>query len=182
MPTIVSKQELLEKIDFFVNEIKSWKTFIYPTDTIYGIWCSATNLESINKIKKIKNRENKLFSVIVPSFDWIKDNCIINDSQLLRIKKLLPWAYTIILLKKGAGTLGVRIPKHYFSDIIEKVWIPFITTSVNLSWKESVIKFENIPKSIYNKVDYIINDDILVSWRWSTIIDMTWKKETIIRK
>jgi len=182
MPTIVSKQELLEKIDFFVNEIKSWKTFIYPTDTIYGIWCDATNLESVNKIKEIKNRDNKPLSVIAPSFDWIKENCIIGDSQLLRIKKLLPWAYTIILNLKGTGTLGIRMPNHYFINILNKLNTSFITTSVNLTWEKPAIKFSNISNNILDKVDYIIVDDSSLSWIWSTIIDMTWEKEIIIRK
>jgi len=182
MSRVVKKQELFDKIDFFINEMNSGKIFIYPTDTIYGIWCDATNRESINKIKEIKNRDNKPLSVIVPSFDWIKENCIINDSKLLKIKKVLPWAYTFILNLKGVGTLGIRMPKHYFSDIIKKTWNSFITTSVNLTWEKPAIKFSEISKYILDKVDYVIVDDSNLSWKWSIIIDITWEKEIIIRK
>lgn len=42
-----------------IKEIKSNKIFIYPTDTIYGIGCNAENTEAVEKIKKIKQRENK---------------------------------------------------------------------------------------------------------------------------
>jgi len=182
MPTIVSKQELLEKIDFFISEMKSGKIFIYPTDTIYGIWCDTTNENSINKVRIIKNRDSKLFSVIVPNFEWIEENCILDNEKIEKLKKYLPWPYTFILNLKGTGTLGIRMPKHYFSDIVEKNWNPFITTSVNMSGEKPAIKFSEISNDILNKVDYVIVDDSILSWKWSIIIDMTWDKELIIRK
>jgi len=183
MPIIVNKQELLGKLDFFISEMRSGKIFIYPTDTIYGIWCDATNENSINKVRNIKNRDSKLFSVIVPNFEWIEENCILNNVKISRLKEILPWKYTIILKEKdNIWTIWVRLPGHYFSDIIDRFWLPFITTSVNMSWEKPAIKISDIPESILKCVDYIIEDDKSLSWNGSTIIDMTWNKEIIIRQ
>jgi len=180
---IINKEELLEKLDFFIWEMKAWKIFIYPTDTIYGIWCDSINKESVNKIREIKNREEKSFSIIVPSMEWIKNKCSLEGKKIEKIKKYLPWPYTFILKNsEGTGTLGIRMPKHYFSDIVEKTWNPFITTSVNLTWEKPAIKLSEISKDILDKVDYVIVDDSSLIWKWSTIIDMTWEKEIIIRK
>jgi tRNA A37 threonylcarbamoyladenosine synthetase subunit TsaC/SUA5/YrdC len=66
--------EFMGKIEFFVQEAKNGKIFIYPTDTIYGIG-AVWNEENIKKITDIKNRDwNKIFSVIAPNFDWILNN------------------------------------------------------------------------------------------------------------
>ncbi|MFH1290609.1 MAG: Sua5/YciO/YrdC/YwlC family protein, partial [Nanoarchaeota archaeon] len=52
---ILDKDQFLEQESFFLGEIKNGKIFIYPTDTIYGIGCIATNSEAIKKIRKIKH-------------------------------------------------------------------------------------------------------------------------------
>ena len=79
-----------------IKEIKAGKIFIYPTDTLYGIGCNAEDKEAVEKIREIKGRDNKPFSVIAPSFKWIEDNLIIDCN----LKEYLPGAYTIILKKK----------------------------------------------------------------------------------
>src|SRR3989344_1548803 len=124
----MNQQELTKKI-------LQGKIFIYPTDTIYGIGCNALNKEAVEKIREIKQRDKKPFSIIAPSFDWIKEKCII-DCEL---ENYLPGKYTIILKKKDKNfllwvsdtdSLGIRIPNHEFCDKIRQANVPFITTSV----------------------------------------------------
>jgi len=143
------------------EEIKNSRIFIYPTDTIYGIGCNALSKDAVNKIREIKGRDNKPFSVIAPSIEWIQDNLVVDCD----LSKYLPGPYTIILKKKNpeflqhvseAETLGVRIPKNSFTKIIQEAGAPFITTSVNLSGKPFALTLNEIPKEIKNKVDYII--------------------------
>ena len=77
---ILTKKEAMFEKDKIVEEMKKGKIFIYPTDTIYGIGCNALISESVGKIRKIKNREAKPFSVIAPSKKWISKNCEIDNS------------------------------------------------------------------------------------------------------
>ena len=157
------------------QSILKGKIFIYPTDTIYGIGCDATNNQAVTKIRKIKHRDkNKPLSIIAPSIKWIKQNCIIN----VNLKKYLPGPYTIILKKKNpkflsqvsdTDSLGIRIPIHPFTKKIQKTGTPFITTSVNLSGEKPVTKISEIPEQILNKVDIIIDKGKL-SGRPSTLI------------
>jgi len=96
------RDEMIQRI--FNNEI-----FIYPTDTIYGIGCNALDELAVQKIRLIKGRDDKPFSVIAPSFDWIYENCDVD----VDLKKYLPWPYTIILKKKN--------PKyHKFQKTVHK--------------------------------------------------------------
>lgn len=160
----------------FVDDIKHGAIFIYPTDTIYGLGCDATNEEAVNIIKEIKYRDkDKPISVIAPSVAWIKKHCIVEDSL---IKKYLPGPYTLILKKRDPDflksvspndSLGVRIPDSEFTKVVEKAGIPFITTSVNLQGEPFATKISDIKKEILDKVDIVIGVGIL-DGRPSTIV------------
>jgi L-threonylcarbamoyladenylate synthase len=164
----MNSQELKQKI-------LQGKIFIYPTDTLYGIGCNALNKKSVEKIRKIKKRDNKPFSVIAPSFEWISKFLIVD----VDLKKYLPGKYTIILKKKNSkflswvsntDSLGVRIPNNEFCDEVRKAGLPFITTSVNFSGEKPSCKLEEIPEQIKSKVDIIIKSKEKLSGKPSTLI------------
>jgi len=147
-----------------MQNIKSGKIFIYPTDTIYGLGCDATNQKAVEKIKNIKQRDkNKPLSIIAPSIKSIKNNCI---TENINLNKYLPGPYTLILKKKNkdflkhissTDFLGIRIPDLDFTKQIQKSNLPFVTTSVNLSGEKPITKIYEIPKQILDKVDKIID-------------------------
>lgn len=160
----------------FVDDIKHGAIFIYPTDTIYGLGCDATNEESVLLIRDLlKHEGDKPFSVIAPSVDWIKKHCIVEDSL---IKKYLPGPYTLILKKKDKNflhhvssndSLGIRIPDSEFTNLVKKADVPFITTSVNLQGEPFAIKISDIKKEILDEVDIVIGVGVL-DGRPSTIV------------
>ena len=75
---LLSKDEFLLQQDRRLAQLEQGKLFIYPTDTIYGIGCDATNADAVKLIREIKKREEKPLLIISPSLDWIKDNCILD--------------------------------------------------------------------------------------------------------
>ncbi len=161
--------------------IKEGKVFIYPTDTIYGIGCNANNEFSVKRIREIKS-SNKPFSVIAPNKEWIKENCECGEE----IEKL-PGPYTFIYktkykseVNKGIETLGVRIPNHKFSKFIEKVGVPFVTTSVNKSGEKEIYSIRDIPADILSKVDVII-DVGEIKGKASKVIDYSKDEKKILR-
>ena len=185
---IVSKEEFLSKKNFFLEEMKRGKIFVYPTDTIYGIGCDASNSESVDMIRKIKKRDERPFSVIVPGVDWVRKNCFVSEKVESWLKKF-PGPYTLILelknweavtkeVNSGADALGIRIPDHWFSGIISELGSPFITTSVNLSGGETMRFMDDISEEIKSEIDYII-DEGLISRRPSTIVNLVRNKEVI---
>ena len=146
-----------------IEQIKKGKIFIYPTDTIYGLGCDATNLESVEKIKGIKGRDkDKPLSIITPSIDWINKHLIVDCD----LKKYLPGPYTILLKKKNPKfmnhvsnneMLGIRIPNNDFTKSIQKADLPFITTSVNLSGEPFLTKISDLNQVIKKQVDHVID-------------------------
>jgi len=156
------------------KEILEGKIFIYPTDTIYGIGWHALNENAVSKIKEIKGRDkDKPMSIIAPSKEWIKENCIID----VDLDKYLPGPYTLILKKKDPNflsclspeTLGVRIPDNDFCREIQNSNVPFVTTSVNLSGEKPITSISELKPEIKDKVDIIINSGEL-SGKPSTLV------------
>lgn len=179
---IINKEEFLKNEKFYVDEIKYGKIFVYPTDTIYGIGCSAENDECVLRIRKAKKREAKPFSVIAPSKSWIGNFCDL-DGGKKRFLSFLPGPYTLILNLRGknavAGevnnfgdSLGVRIPNNWFSSVIEKAGVPFVTTSVNVTGKEHIKRVGDIQEYIKSYVDYVVDDGVL-GGKPSKVLDLT---------
>ncbi|MGE0793400.1 MAG: L-threonylcarbamoyladenylate synthase [Candidatus Woesearchaeota archaeon] len=170
---------------FIQEEIKAGKIFIYPTDTLYGLGCDATNEEAVQKIRKIKNRDEKPFLIIAPNLDWIKTNCEFNHKEELN---KLPGPYSFIVKPKpnivaksvlaNKTTLGVRIPNSEFTQFLIK---PFVSTSVNMAGEPSAINLEEIPQEIKFQVDYILTTTKPLLGKPSTIIDLTQEKPIQLR-
>ena len=168
---VVKFKDFIENIDFYVSEAKAWKVFIYPTDTIYGIW-AIWNEETIKKIAEIKHRNrNKMFSIIAPNFEyeWIVNWCKefwISINEMKEQLNKYHWVTWIFSHEKP----WIRIIKHDFQKFVEKLWIPFITTSVNISWDVAATEINLVNTEIADNVDYII-DDWICAWKPSVLID-----------
>ena len=171
MGKIVKFEDFMGNLDFYVWEAKAWKVFIYPTDTIYWIW-AIWNEESVKKIAEIKHRNrNKMFSVIAPNFDyewivlWYEKLWVSVDDMKGHLAKYhgATWIFS-------HEKPGIRIIKHDFQKFVEKLWMPFITTSVNISWDVAATEINLINPEIADAVDYII-DDWICAWKPSVLID-----------
>ena len=179
----LKKQELLVKI-------KQGSVFIYPTDTIYGLGANALNHDAVKKIREAKDRNEMPFSVIAPSKEWIKENCEVNEKVEEWLEKL-PGPYTLILKLKnteavehivnnGMDTIGVRIPKHWSTDIAKELNLPIVTTSANLTGKAFMTSVETLDVNVRNKVDFMINEGEIKGTP-SKLIDLT-KEEVEVKE
>jgi len=145
------------------KEILAGKIFIYPTDTIYGIGCDATNQQAVSRVREIKTRDkDKPISIIAPNIEWILKNFETTEEEII---KYLPGPFTLLLKKKDINFLpwispndriGIRIPKNNFTKEIRKAGRAFVTTSVNLSGEPSALTIKDIKPEIITKVDYIV--------------------------
>ncbi len=167
-----SKKEEIKK------RILNGEVFIYPTDTIYGIGCDATNLDSVIKLRLLKDLPGeKPMSVIAPSKQWIIDNCVIDERAEDWLDKL-PGSYTLVIKMKnkkciaknvnyGTDALGVRIPDHWISSLCAEMNIPIVTTSANMFSHKVMTCVDDLDKHL--KVDFVIDEGELVG-KPSTIV------------
>lgn len=163
---ILTKSELVLKAGEIIKKIKAGAVFIHPTDTIYGLGCNALDEKAVKKIRELKQRPNTPFSVIAPSLDWITQNCQITKKDQKWLEKL-PGPYTLIVKLKnksavaknvtpGQTTIGVRLPDHWFSGLVQEMNVPFITTSVNKSGQSFMTTKEDLDEGIKRGVDFLI--------------------------
>lgn len=163
---ILTKAELQLRFTEISKQIRTGAVFIYPTDTIYGLGCNALDEKAVAKIRKLKERPANPFSIIVPSKGWIAENCMVTKEGKGWIGKL-PGPYTLIFRLKnkdaiarsvhqGEETIGVRIPDHWFSEVVQKLGFPIVTTSANRSGKPFMTSLEDLDDSIKKGVDFII--------------------------
>ena len=152
-----------------VETLKSGGTILYPTDTIWGLGCDATNEKACQKILDIKKRPgNKSFVILVDDFPMLqryipefKEVCY--DLADLAIKPL-----TIIYPKaKGLarsilaedGSVGIRITKDPSCiKLIRGLRKPIVSTSANLSGKKSPVNYDSISSKIKNGVNHIMKE------------------------
>ncbi len=186
MPKVMQMGSIKERE--IIRKIREGAIFVYPCDTIYGLGCNALNEDSVRRIRSLKGRSDKPLSIIAQSKEWIFKNFYARKSHINR----LPGPYTFIMkpkakrllpdeVTKGNNTVGVRIPDHPFTRIIQKAKVPFITTSVNLSNQAPATDLSKAPTEILNNVDYIIGDSVLDNAP-STLIDLTGEIPKIIRR
>ncbi len=186
MPKIYNIKNLNSKE--IIKEIKKGKIFIYPTDTIYGLGCNALDSEAVKRLRNIKKRTSKPFSVIAPNKNWIYKNFEVKKKE--HIAKL-PGPFTFILKKKGEvvakevnlglDSLGVRLFDNEFSRIIQKANVPFVTTSVNITNERYATSIKSIDREIFDNVDIIIENGILDN-KPSILLDYTKSTYPIIVK
>ena len=112
-----------------------------------------------------------MFSVIAPNFyyewiiAWCKKLWVSVDEMKEQLTKY-HWVTRIFSHEKP----GIRIIKHDFQKFVEKLWMPFITTSVNISWDVAATEINLINTEIADNVDYII-DNWICAWKPSVLID-----------
>ncbi len=186
MPEEVALEDVMRDIKKYAKEIREGKIFVYPTDTIYGIGGNANLKDVCEKIYKIKSRpKDKPLSVIAPSEEWIMENFDVSK-YILRL--YFPGPYTLLLKKKNKDFLshastslyvGVRIPDHPITILVNHAGVPLITTSANLSGYPPVSRYEDLDERITMHADYIIKGKCKFG-KPSTIINPY--TEEIIRK
>lgn len=172
MSAYLTLEAFLDNQDFYISEAQAGKIFVYPTDTIYGIW-AIYNKENKNRIFQIKHRdEKKMFSIMAPSFDWIKTTY--PEANIDELKKYLS-SYHGVTYIFSYETPGVRIIKHPFQNFVQTLNDAFITTSCNIAGEPIVTDVQNLPADIAQQVDYII-DGWILGGRPSVLIDLVANK------
>lgn len=143
---------------------------LYPTDTIWGIGCDATNTEAIQKIYRLKQRDEAKSMIILLDTENKLESYISNPNPLAY--ELIEYAeHPLTLVMPGAknisssllgsdGSIGIRIPKHPFcQQLIQRMRKPLVSTSANISGSPSPQYFLQIEGEIINGVDYVVDMD-----------------------
>lgn len=153
-------------IDKAVEVMRRGGVILYPTDTVWGIGCDATNPEAVKKVYEIKKRDDSKALI-----------CLVdNDNRLQRYFRNVPdvaWDLlnlavkptTVILddatgvasnLVADDGSLAVRITQEEFSkQLCYRMQKPIVSTSANISGEPTAQNYRDISQEIIDAVDYV---------------------------
>ena len=158
---------MLEDIRQAAEILKSGGIILYPTDTIWGIGCDATNPQAVSRIFQLKKREDSKAMLIlmdhesgltryiseIPEIAW----------QLLDVADkpmtiIFPGAKNLALnLIAEDGSVGIRIAKDEFCQkLIGRFGKPIVSTSANVSGENTPRNYSEISNTIIKDVDYVV--------------------------
>jgi L-threonylcarbamoyladenylate synthase len=172
--------------------LKNQQLLLYPTDTVWGIGCDATNENAVSKIFEIKRRsESKSLIILVDGIEMLK-KYIPTISEKVKTLLLNTKKPTTIIYDNPVGlaknvvsndnTVAIRIVQHEFcQQLISKFGKPIVSTSANISGSPTPKSFKEIDKPILDSVDYIVNlQREEVNHKSSTILKVADNGELIV--
>lgn len=177
----MEKISISELYKISIDDLKG-KVIVFHTDTVYGIGALLNDQEGIEKIYRIKHRdERKILPVLCADINQVNSIAIMNE-KALEISKYWPGALTMILnLKDECATVACRIPDSDIARSVLNHFGPLRTTSVNLSGEKELNSVEEIIDVFGNDIDYIVINESEVSKVPSTIVDLTQNEMKILR-
>jgi L-threonylcarbamoyladenylate synthase len=156
------------EVEKALEVVKAGGIILYPTDTIWGIGCDATNEEAVQKVMALKGRSaSKSLIVLVD-----------NDTKLASYVREIPdVAYDLIEYAENPltivysnaknlaksvinedGSVGIRVVKHNFcQQLIQRFRLPIGSTSANISGEPAPKNFSEVSQEIIDGVDYVVN-------------------------
>lgn len=176
--------EIKEIINECLEVLRSGGLILYPTDTVWGIGCDATDPEAVAKVFALKKRaDSKSLVLLASDMDMIAryvreipemavQLVEVNDSPMTIIypgafvserpaegekpvKDRFSLAYNTVA---EDGSVGIRIPMMYFcTDLVRRFGRPVVSTSANISGEPTPKTFADIPQAIKDSVDYVVD-------------------------
>lgn len=186
---------MIEEIQNAIQTLKRGGLILYPTDTVWGIGCDATNANAIDKVFALKQRsEKKSLICLVSDFKMLNQYVEEIPEVAYDILKYADQPTTIIYqnpirvatnLIAEDDTLGIRVVNDKFAkSLLRKYKKPIVSTSANISGQPTPKNFDEISDEILKGVDYVVNlQKSKKSNKASTIIKLDLDgKVQVIRK
>lgn len=160
----MSKEQVLEKA---VEVLRGGGTILYPTDTIWGIGCDASNPKAVEKIYLIKERVTEK-SMILLACDLEMLTRYVKEVPDIAVELMASVSDPLTIIYPDArnlpknviasdGSVAIRIPRHDFClQLVREFGKPITSTSANISGSPNPFSFSGILDEIKESVDYVV--------------------------
>jgi L-threonylcarbamoyladenylate synthase len=188
-------QDINSQVHKAFEVIKEGGIILYPTDTVWGIGCDATNADAVAKIYALKQRAETRSMICLINSEKMMYNIFSNIPEVAwQIIDLSEKPTTVVLDKPKNiaksiiapdNSLGIRFVKEPFCfKLLEKMKKPLVSTSANISGEPTPKSFKEINPIIVNGVDFVVNlYHEKITEKTSTIIKLSLDSQVkIIRK
>ncbi len=159
---------LQREADEAVRILRAGGILLYPTDTVWGIGCDATNADAVQRIYDLKRSENKKsMLVLCASADMVVRYVNRAPGIAFEVMEMATSPFTLILpgavgvaenLIPDEGTLGVRVPDHAFCQrVLRGLGRPIVSTSANITGEATPARLQEVAREIVDGVDFVVN-------------------------
>ncbi len=156
------------EIQICTRILRSGGTLLYPTDTVWGIGCDATNAAAVQKVRRIKQRAGqRAMLVLVDSIEMLSAYVEEVPEIAYEILKVSDSPLTIVYprargfaenLPDADGSIGIRITSEPFSRaLVHEFSKPIVSSSANLAGQSPPANFAGISREIIAEVDHVAN-------------------------
>lgn len=164
----VKESDLRREVDEVVRVLREGGIILYPTDTVWGLGCDATNAEAVDRIYRLKRSENKKsMLVLCVSADMVVRYVNRAPGIAFEVMEMATSPLTLILpgatgvaanLIPDEGTLGIRVPDHEFCRrMLRALQRPVVSTSANISGEATPTGLQEVSREIIDGVDFVVN-------------------------
>ena len=157
-----------------VRVLKAGGVILYPTDTVWGLGCDATNAEAVERIYRIKQRQDSKALIVLADSEAMISRYVVEVPEVAWDVIELATRPTTVIFDRGLnlapnllaqdGSVGIRLSREAFSSqLCFHLRKPVVSTSANVSGQPSPRIFREIIEEIRQQVDYVVRyrqDDI----------------------
>jgi len=174
-----------QDLDQALVTLKNGGVILYPTDTVWGLGCDATNEVAVEKINQIKGRAaDKSFIILLDTDSKIQSYVSEVPEVAYDLIEYAENPLTVIFSNaknlapnviNQDGTVGIRVVKHDFcKQLLQRFRKPIVSTSANISGQPTPQFFDEISEEVISKVDYVVtlDQELRTPKKSSTIIKL----------
>lgn len=158
---------LQDEIKNAVEVLRKGGVILYPTDTVWGIGCDATNAEAVKRVYEIKKRDDSKALICLVDSESRLCRYVRNVADVTwDMIELSTKPLTVIFdnatglaenLLAEDGSVGIRVTREEFSkELCYRFQKPIVSTSANISGEPTAMTFDEIDDEIKNAVDYVV--------------------------
>lgn len=159
---------MTEAVTQSLEVLRKGGLILYPTDTVWGVGCDATNEAAVQRIYELKRSENKRSMIVLcNTLDMTVRYISRPPAIAFDVMELSTKPLTVIMpggvgvapnLIPEEGTLAIRIPDHEFcQEVIRRLGRPLVSTSANISGEATPTTIDGVSEEIVTGVDYVVN-------------------------
>lgn len=161
---------MIERIKEAIEVLKKGGIILYPTDTVWGLGCDATNEEAVEKIFKLKQRaDSKSLVTLAQDLDMIGRYVYEIPEMAIQLVEISDKPLTIIYPNVGGlasnvvaedKSAAIRVPNHQFCiELLKRYRKPIVSTSANISGEATPNSFDSISSEIKDGVQWIADNE-----------------------
>lgn len=159
--------EFQSDLDKAIEVLRKGGIILYPTDTVWGIGCDATNSKAVKRIYDLKRRaDSKAMIVLVDSPEMVERYVDEMPEVAMQLIDVAVKPVTIVYdrgiglapeLIASDGSIGIRVTSEKFSSMLcRKLRRPLVSTSANISGSPTPRFFNEISEEVVKGVDYVV--------------------------